>query len=75
MNDCNYVINCSNLVLTVIGLLFSGGVLSPDACDFSLDEGCDSEDDSEQDYDFSSDAGMYKILRHRFCHQLTSHVI
>ncbi|KAK7571119.1 hypothetical protein V9T40_014723 [Parthenolecanium corni] len=32
------------------------GVLSPDACDYSLDEGCDSEYDSEQDDDFSSDA-------------------
>lgn len=34
-------------------------MLSPDACDFSLDEGCDSEDDSERDYDFSSDDGTY----------------
>lgn len=34
-----------------------GGVLSPEAHDFSLDESFDSEDDSDRYDDFSSDAG------------------
>lgn len=36
--------------------LSTGGVLSPEAHDFSLDEGFDSEDDSDHYEDFSSDA-------------------
>lgn len=35
--------------------LSTGGILSPEAHDFSLDEGFDSEDDSEHYEDFSSD--------------------
>lgn len=34
-----------------------GGVLSPEAHDFSLDESFDSEDDSDHYDDYSSDAG------------------
>ena len=51
--------------------LVVGGVLSPDACDYSLDEGCDSEDDNEQDYDFSSDAGKLQILLSFFTRRST----
>ncbi|XP_075222914.1 repressed by TOR [Lycorma delicatula] len=36
--------------------LSTGGVLSPESHDFSLDEGFDSEDDSDHYEDFSSDA-------------------
>lgn len=35
----------------------SGGVLSPEAHDFSLDESFDSDDDSDHYDEFSSDAG------------------
>lgn len=35
-------------------------MLSPEAYDFSLDEACDSEDESDQDDDYSSDGGIYK---------------
>lgn len=40
-----------------MSLSIIGGVLSPEAHDFSLDESFDSEDDSDHYDDYSSDAG------------------
>lgn len=42
--------------------LSTGGVLSPEAHDFSHDEGFDSEEDSEHYEDFTSDNGMFEYL-------------
>lgn len=46
------------LVLYKQTVYLLGGVLSPEAHDFSLDESFDSEDDSDHYDDFSSDAGI-----------------
>lgn len=52
-----YKISFLNKSNAVFSFSIKGGVLSPEAHDFSLDESFDSEDDSDHYDDYSSDAG------------------
>lgn len=45
--------------ISIVLIVIPGGILSPEAHECSLDEGFDSEDDSDHDEDDSSDAGMF----------------